>query len=124
MAYHQRVGIVRAPASRTRVRSWPQADVSEWYLTALVVLCAVVAALLCLLYVWQGAKILDLTARREGARDVAVARREENRLLETKLAEALSLPIVSRIARETLGMVEVDPRNVRYVAVPADLDAD
>jgi hypothetical protein len=68
---------------------------------------------LCLFYLWQGALILDLTAKREAAREALTATEEVNRSLEFEIGQAFSLERVSRIARTTLHMVE--PANTRYV---------
>ncbi len=90
--------------------AWPK-ESGSWLLVAAGV------AGLCLLYLWQSALILDLTAKRESAREELTSTEEVNRWLEFQIGEAFSLDRVSQIARTQLHMVE--PSNVRYVTVPA-----
>lgn len=90
--------------------AWPK-ETGTWLLVAAGV------AGLCLLYLWQSAQILDLTAKRESAREELTSTEEVNRWLEFQIGEAFSLDRVSEIARTKLHMVE--PANVRYVTVPA-----
>jgi uncharacterized protein YceH (UPF0502 family) len=91
-----------------RLRGWGRAGG--------VILIAVAVALLCLLYLWQGATIRELTARAEGIRDDSVAIEELNRWLEFRIGKAFSLERVARIARDRLGMVE--PTDIHYVKLP------
>jgi len=91
--------------------AWPK-ETGAWLFVAAGV------AGLCLLYVWQSAQILDLTAKRESAKEKLTSTEEVNRWLEFQIGEAFSLDRVSQIARTQLHMVE--PTTVRYVTVPAE----
>jgi len=82
---------------------------------ATTILVAAVIAGLCFLYLWQEAAILDLTARREKARAGLTELEELNRFLQFRIDEAFSLARISRLARNTLGMIE--PTVIRYVPV-------
>ncbi|MEA3356570.1 MAG: hypothetical protein U9Q23_04450 [Candidatus Bipolaricaulota bacterium] len=86
---------------------------SGWGRAGGVILIATVVALLCLLYLWQGARIRELTAQVEGIREESVAIGEVNRWLEFQIGKAFSLERVARIARDRLGMVE--PTDIHYV---------
>jgi len=70
---------------------------------------------LCMLYIWQGNRLHDLTATAEEARDALEADLEVNRILEVRIEEAFSLERIARIARSQLGMSEPDPADIRYV---------
>ncbi|MCK4682133.1 hypothetical protein KAT59_03800 [Candidatus Bipolaricaulota bacterium] len=111
---HQRIGTISYPIGQTRRRirteatTWPHA-------TIFVLLAAMVLAGFCLLYLWQGTTILDLTAQREGMRAMLTSTEEVNHYLEFQIGQAFSLERVSRIAREILHMVE--PSNIRYVPI-------
>ena len=113
MAY-QKMGTISHPIGQTRRRvrteatTWPHA-------TIFVLLAAMVLAGFCLLYLWQGTTILDLTAQREGMRVMLTSTEEVNRYLEFQIGQAFSLERVSRIAHEVLHMVE--PSNIRYVPI-------
>jgi len=85
--------------------------------TGVWLIVAAAVAGLCLLYLWQSAQILDLTARREGLRKELSSTEEVNRWLDFQIGEAFSLDRISEVARARLGMVE--PGSVRYVTVPA-----
>jgi len=87
---------------------------------ALSVAGAVLIAGLCFLYVWQGVRINELTAQREGAQAQLLELEELNLDLGFRIEQAFSLERIARIAREQLGMVE--PTVVRYVPVPAAED--
>ncbi|MCX6096077.1 MAG: hypothetical protein NT125_05050 [Candidatus Bipolaricaulota bacterium] len=76
---------------------------------------AIGVAGLCLLYLWQSTLILDLTARRESAKERLTATLEVNRWLDFQIGEAFSLDRISEIARTRLHMVE--PTSIRYVHV-------
>ena len=84
---------------------------------AITVVGAALVAGLCLLYVWQGVRINELTAQREGARSQLIETEELNLDLEFQIEQAFSLERIARIAREQLGMVE--PTVVRYVPIPS-----
>lgn len=96
-------------AARERAAAWP------WHTVLVIVLAALVAGL-CLLYIWQGTTLLELTAQREGLKASLTSAQEVNRYLEFQIDQAFSLDRVSRIARQQLGMVE--PSDIRYVPVP------
>lgn len=81
----------------------------------IALLVAVIVAGLCLLYLWQGMTILDLTAQRESARATLTAIEEGNRWLKFEIGRAFSLERVSRLAREKLHMVE--PTDIYYVRI-------
>jgi len=81
-------------------------------------LVASVIAGLCFLYVWQGTRLHELTAQREGARERLAKIEGVNRELEFQIEQAFSLERVARIARTQLGMIE--PTVVRYVPLFAD----
>lgn len=114
MLGRQRVGTFRYPLgrsrriARTRVSSWPKS-------TLITLLAAIIVAGLCLIYLWQGTMILDLTAQRESAQATVTTIEEVNRWLEFKIGEAFSLERVSHLAREELYMSE--PTAIRYVHV-------
>ncbi len=94
--------------SRTRAATWPRA-------TLAVVCGAVIIAAACFLYVWQGTRILALTAQRESMKQTITSIQEVNNWLDFQIGQAFSLERVSRIAREQLHMIE--PTNVRYVHI-------
>jgi cell division protein FtsL len=82
----------------------------------LAVICgAVIAAAACLLYVWQGTRILALTAQKESIEQMITSIEEVNNWLDFQIGEAFSLKRVSRIAREQLNMKE--PTDIRYVYI-------
>ena len=87
---------------------------------ALSVAVAVLVAGLCFVYVWQGARINELTAQRTGAQAQLADIEELNLDLGFRIEQAFSLERIARIAREQLGMVE--PTVVRYVPVPTSED--
>ena len=100
------------PYSQSRVRTvtWPR--------TTLAVICgAVIIAAACFLYVWQGTRILALTAQRESMKQTITSIEEVNNWLDFQIGQAFSLERVSRIAREQLHMIE--PTDVRYVHIPS-----
>jgi cell division protein FtsL len=68
------------------------------------------------LYVWQGAKLQQLTAEREAARAELTQLEEINHSLELQIEEGFSLQRLSRYAIGQLGMAP--PTEVRYVHVP------
>ncbi|MEA3239697.1 MAG: hypothetical protein U9Q94_08005 [Candidatus Bipolaricaulota bacterium] len=95
--------------SRVRTVTWPR--------TTLAVICgAVIIAAACFLYVWQGTRILALTAQRESMKQTITSIEEVNSWLDFQIGQAFSLERVSRIAREQLHMSE--PTDVRYVHIP------
>ncbi len=103
---------LRRPYSQSRVRTvtWPR--------TTLALICgAVIIAAACFLYLWQGTRILALTAQRESVKQAITSIEEVNNWLDFQIGQAFSLERVSRIAREQLHMVE--PSDVRYVHIPA-----
>jgi len=114
MLERQRVGIFGYPLgrsrriARTRVSTWPRS-------TLITLLAAIIVAGLCLIYLWQGTMILNLTAQRESAQATVTTVEEVNRWLEFKIGEAFSLERVSHLAREELRMSE--PTAIRYVHV-------
>ena len=116
MMVRQRVETLNYPlgrsrqVSRTLISSWPRTMV-------LVLLMAIAVAGLCLIYLWQGTTILDLTAQGESERLRLTAIGEVNRGLEFEIGKAFSLERVSRLAQEQLHMVE--PTNILYVRVPS-----
>jgi len=94
--------------SRVRTATWPR--------TTLAVICgAVIIAAACFLYVWQGTRILALTAQRESMNQTITSIEEVNSWLDFQIGQAFSLERVSRIAREQLHMSE--PTDVRYVHI-------
>ncbi|HDL86157.1 MAG TPA: hypothetical protein ENH11_07535 [Candidatus Acetothermia bacterium] len=96
--------------SRARARTviWPHA-------TLAVICTAVIIAAACFLYVWQGTRILALTAQRESMKQTITSIQEVNNWLSFQIGQAFSLERVSRIAREQLHMSE--PTDVRYVHI-------
>lgn len=68
------------------------------------------------LYVWQGAKLQQLTAEREAARAELTQLEEINHSLELQIEEGFSLQRLSRYAIGQLGMAP--PTEVHYVHVP------
>jgi len=94
--------------TRTRTVTWPRA-------TLAVILGAVIIAAACFLYVWQGTRILALTAQRESIKQTITSIQEVNNWLDFQIGQAFSLERVSRIAREQLHMIE--PTDVRYVHI-------
>ena len=83
------------------------------------ILLAGVISGLCMLYIWQGNRLHDLTAVVEEASEALEADLEVNRILEVRIEEAFSLERIARIARSQLGMAEPDPADIRYVPVHA-----
>lgn len=95
-------------SARARTAIWPR--------TTLAVICgAVIIAAACFLYVWQGTRILALTAQRESMKQTITSIEEVNNWLNFQIGQAFSLERVSRIAREQLHMSE--PTDVRYVHI-------
>jgi len=84
----------------------------------ITLLAATAIAGLCLLYVWQGTTILDLTAQRESARATLTSIQEVNRWLAFEIEKAFSLERVSRLARDKLHMIE--PTTIHYVRLAPD----
>jgi len=82
----------------------------------LVVLASLVIGGPSFLYVWQGAKLQQLTAEREAARAELTQLEEINHSLELQIEEGFSLQRLSRYAIGQLGMAP--PTEVRYVHVP------
>ena len=74
-----------------------------------------IIAAACFLYVWQGTRILALTAQRESMKQTITSIEEVNNWLDFQIGQAFSLERVSRIAREQLHMSE--PTDVRYVHI-------
>ena len=109
----QRTETLSFPIARREAREgtavWPRH-------TLVVIALATLIAGLCLLYIWQGTTLLELTAQREGLKTSLASAQEVNRYLEFQIDQAFSLERVSRIARQQLGMVE--PSDIRYVSVP------
>lgn len=68
------------------------------------------------LYIHQGTMLRALTADREVLREDLTELEEINHTLRLEIAEAFSLPRISRYATERLGMIE--PPTTRYVRVP------
>jgi len=98
------------PYSQSSVRT------ATWPRTTLAVMCgAVIIAAACFLYVWQGTRILALTAQRESMKQMITSVQEVNSWLDFQIGQAFSLERVSRIAREQFLMSE--PTDVRYVHI-------
>jgi len=68
------------------------------------------------LYIHQGTMLRALTADREVLRENLTELEEINHTLRLEIAEAFSLPRISKYATERLGMIE--PPTTRYVHVP------
>lgn len=68
------------------------------------------------LYIHQGTMLRALTADREVLREDLTELEEINHTLRLEIAEAFSLPRISKYATERLGMIE--PPTTRYVRVP------
>jgi cell division protein FtsL len=75
---------------------------------------------LCVLYIWQGNRLHELTAASEEAREALEADLEVNRILAVRIEEAFSLERIARIARNQLGMAEPDPADIRYVPLRSE----
>jgi hypothetical protein len=109
---HQSIRTLNYPVTRPRrvarahVTIWPRS-------TGAVVLAGVAIAGLCLLYLWQGVMILDLTARYTSSQASWIESEEVNRWLEFQIDKAFSLERISRLAHDQLHMVE--PTDIRYV---------
>jgi len=69
------------------------------------------------LYIHQGTMLRALTADREVLRENLTELEEINHTLRLEIAEAFSLPRISKYATERLGMIE--PPTTRYVHVPS-----
>ena len=115
MAEYQRTRDLAVLRSHPRRVARSRAQVVSFGL-AISVVCAALVAGLCLLYVWQGVRINELTAQRESAQAQLVEMQEQNLDLEYRIEQAFSLERIARIAREQLGMIE--PTVVRYVPLP------
>jgi len=101
-----------APVTHTRSRARARARTVSIGAVAFAIAAGLVAGL-CVVYVWQGTRIHELTARRTAAAARLVEVEERNRELRFQIEQAFSLERISRIARQQLGMVE--PDIVRYV---------
>jgi len=75
---------------------------------------------LCMLYIWQGNRLHELTAAYEEASEALEADLEVNRILEVRIKDAFSLERIARIARSQLGMAEPDPADIRYVPLQSE----
>jgi cell division protein FtsL len=82
----------------------------------LVVVASLIVGGPSFLYVWQGAKLQQLTAERETARSELTQLEEINHSLELQIEEGFSLQRLSRYAIGQLGMAP--PSKVNYVHVP------
>jgi cell division protein FtsL len=100
----------RRRGSGRRLSFSPSRDV------VLVVVASLVIGGPSFLYVWQGAKLQQLTAERESARAELTQLEEINHSLELRVEEGFSLQRLSRYAIGQLGMAP--PAEVDYVHVP------
>ena len=98
---------------RGRGRRWSLALSPD---LVLVVVASLVIGGPSFLYVWQGAKLQQLTAEREAARAELTQIEEINHSLELQIEEGFSLQRLSRYAIGQLGMAP--PTEVRYVHIP------
>lgn len=112
MAFYASSTATHRPAAQARRRAETRAPVIPTTVGGTILIAGLIAGL-CFLYLWQHAAILDLTAQREGARAELVDLQELNRFLQFQIDQAFSLARISRLARNSLGMIE--PKIIHYV---------
>lgn len=98
-----------------RRREGPRLSLAPFADVLLVASACLLVVGLPFLYVWQGAKLQQLTAEREAARDELTQIEEINHALELRIEEGFSLKVLSEFA-VLHGMVT--PTKVSYVPVP------
>ncbi|MDD5264319.1 MAG: cell division protein FtsL [Candidatus Bipolaricaulis sp.] len=87
---------------------------------AIALAVAVLVGGLSFLYIHQGTMLRALTADHEALQENLTELEEINHTLRLEIAEAFSLPRVSKYATEHLGMIQ--PSTTRYVRVPPSSD--
>ena len=123
--FRRRRGSSWAPAqgSKTKVRKRLRLKAVRLPIPADMAIALAVAVLvggLSFLYIHQGTMLRALTADHEALQENLTELEEINHTLRLEIAEAFSLPRVSKYATEHLGMIQ--PSTTRYVRVPPSSD--
>ncbi len=123
--FRRRRGASWAPAQGPKTKTRRRLSLKDLRLPipadmAIALAIAVLVGGLSFLYIHQGTMLRALTADREALQENLTELEEINHTLRLEIAEAFSLPRVSKYATEHLGMIQ--PSTTRYVRVPPSSD--